>query len=88
MPLTVRLDAETEQCLADLQAETGQDRSALVRQLIRERWQQRQQPVSIHERLGGHPEHFLDTLEPGSSERSHRRALLLDRLRSRRGERN
>jgi predicted transcriptional regulator len=37
MPLTVRLDAETEQCLADLQAETGQDRSALVRQLIRER---------------------------------------------------
>jgi non-ribosomal peptide synthetase component F len=88
MPLTVRLDAETEQCLADLQAETGQDRSALVRQLIRERWQTRQQAACISERLGGHPEQFLETLEPGSAERSRRQDLLHDRLQVRRTARH
>lgn len=47
MPLTVSLDAETEQRLTDLQAEPGQERSVLVQQLIREGWQQRQKPASI-----------------------------------------
>ena len=42
MPLTVRLDSDTEHCLNDLLDETGQDKSSLIRQLIRERWQQRQ----------------------------------------------
>jgi len=32
MPLTVRLDNETEHCLKELLAETGQDRSSLIRQ--------------------------------------------------------
>ncbi len=37
MPLTVRLNAETEHCLKELLAATGQDRSSL----IRESWQRR-----------------------------------------------
>lgn len=41
MPLTVRLSAETEHCLKELLAATGQDRSSLIRQLIRESWQRR-----------------------------------------------
>ena len=40
MSLTVKLNADTEHCLDDLLAETGQDKSTLIRQLIRERWQQ------------------------------------------------
>jgi hypothetical protein len=56
MPLTVRLDAGTEDCLAELMAETGQDKSSLIRQLIRERWQQLQPLPSITKQLGGHPE--------------------------------
>ncbi len=40
MPLTVRLDSDTEHYLNDLLDETGQDKSSLIRQLIRERWQQ------------------------------------------------
>ena len=87
MPLTVRLDHETEQCLQELVAETGQDRSSLIRQLIRERWQQRQPAPSITEQLGGHPDHFLDTLPPGSAERQQRRRLLTDQLQGRRAER-
>ena len=42
MPLTVRLDSDTEHFLNDLLDETGQDKSSLIRQLIRERWQQGQ----------------------------------------------
>jgi hypothetical protein len=88
MPLTVRLDPETEQCLKELQAETGQDRSALIRALIRERWQQRQPAASISQQLGGHPAHFLDTLPAGSAERSQRRLRLNQRLQARRMERH
>ena len=88
MPLTVRLDPETEQCLHDLQAETGQDRSSLIRELIRERWQQRQPTPSISQRLGGHPARFLDTLPAGSAEREQRRQLLNQRLQARRTERH
>lgn len=86
MPLTVRLDPETEQCLQDLQADTGQDRSSLIRELIRERWRQRQPAPSISLRLGGHPAHFLDTLPAGSAQRNQRRQLLNQRLQARRTE--
>lgn len=84
MPLTVRLDPETERFLKELVAETGQDRSSLIRQLIHERWQQRQPTPSISQRLGGHPAAFLDTLPPGSAERAQRRRLLDQRLHGRR----
>jgi hypothetical protein len=87
MPITVRLDADTEHCLADLLAETGQDKSSLIRQLIRERWQQRQTRPSITEQLGGHPAAFLDTLPTGSAERQQRRRLLDQHLQARRMER-
>jgi hypothetical protein len=87
MPLTVRLDPETEQCLKDLQADTGHDRSSLIRELIRERWQQRQPSPSISQRLGGHPAHFLETLPSGSAEREQRRQLLNQRLQARHAQR-
>ncbi len=87
MPLTVRLDAATEHCLDELLAETGQDKSSLIRQLIRERWEQRQIPPSITQQLGGHPAAFLDTLPPGSAERQQRRRLLDQHLQTRRMDR-
>ena len=87
MPLTVRLDPDTEHCLDDLLLETGQDKSSLIRQLIRERWQQRQPRPTITEQLGGHPAVFLDTLPPGSAERQSRRRLLEQHLQARRMER-
>jgi Arc/MetJ-type ribon-helix-helix transcriptional regulator len=81
--LTVRLDPETKRYLAELVAGTDQDKSSLVRELIRERWQQQQKQPTITETLGGHPDHFLDTLPPGSAERSRRRQLLVDHLAQR-----
>jgi hypothetical protein len=60
---------------------------ALIRQLIRVRWQQRSPSPSITEQLGGHPDHFLDTQPPGSAERQERRRLLSEQLLARRLER-
>jgi hypothetical protein len=37
--------------------------------------------------LGGHPNHFLDTLPAGSAERQERRRLLTEQLQARRLER-
>ncbi len=76
MPLTVRLDRETEHCLQELLEETGQDKSSLIRQLIRERWQHRQPSPSIAQKIGGHPEFFLNTAPPGSADREQRRRRL------------
>ena len=87
MPLTVRLDSETERCLQELLAATGLDKSTLIRQLIRDRWQQRRPSPSITQQLGGHPDHFLDTLPYGSAERRERSRLLSELLRARRIER-
>ena len=83
MSLTVRLDTETKRYLAELVAGTDQDKSSLVRELIRERWQQQQKQPTITEMLGGHPDNFLDTRPPGSAERSRRRQLLVDHLAQR-----
>lgn len=77
MPLTVRLDQETERCLREFQVETGQDRSSL----IRERWQRRIPAATISQQLGGHPASFLDTAVPGSAERQVRRQSLNQRLK-------
>lgn len=87
MPLTVRLDGETGRCLQELLDATGQDKSSLIRQLIRDRWPQRRPSPSIAEQLAGHPDHCLDTLPPGSSERPERRRLLIEHLQARRLER-
>jgi hypothetical protein len=87
MPLTVRLDSETERCLQELLAATGQHKSTLIRQLIGDRWQQRRPTPSITQQLSGHPDHFLDTLPTGSSERQERRRLLSAQLQARRLER-
>ena len=87
MPLTVRLDSETERCLRELLDETGQDKSSLIRQLIQERWQRRVPPPSITEQLGGHPASFLTTIPPGSAERAQRRHLLDQQLKARRRQR-
>ena len=84
MALTVRLDSETERCLQQLLEETGEDRSALIRRLIRERWQALQPLPTIAERLGSQPPVFLETLPPGSAGRAKRRAHLEQRLLERR----
>lgn len=87
MALTVRLDGETERCLRELQAESGLDRSSLIRQLIHDRWRQRQPIPTIGERLGPPPP-FLATLPAGSAEREHRRQRLQQHLQVRQQKRS
>ncbi len=62
MALTVRLDAETEHCLQELQAVSGLDRRSLISQLIRKHWRLRRPVPTITELLDSPPPAFLGTL--------------------------
>lgn len=72
--LSVRLDPEIEQQLADLLAhEPDSNRSELIKRLIKERW------LTLYyldrpfvERRGGHPKHLLQDKPPDLSERAAR----------------
>lgn len=78
--LTVRLDEETEQYLADILAREKTDRSELVRRLIRERWLSTQAGKTIVERLGGHPQHLLEDAPAELSERKNRKQAIASYL--------
>jgi hypothetical protein len=82
--LTVRLDPETEQQLAEILAhETDVNRSELVKRLIRERWLALNLDITFVERRGGHPQHLLQNAPPDLSERTTRKQAIADYLKQR-----
>ena len=82
--LTVRLDPETEQKLADILAhERDANRSSLVKRLILERWLTLNLDNTFVERRGGHPQHLLQDAPPDLSERSTRKQAISDYLKQR-----
>jgi hypothetical protein len=82
--LTVRLDPETEQKLADIIAhERDVNRSSLVKRLILERWLTLNLDTTFVERRGGHPHHLLQDASPDLSERSTRKQAISDYLKQR-----
>jgi hypothetical protein len=79
--LTVRLDPETEQKLADIIAhERDVNHSSLVKRLILERWLTLNLDKTFVERRGGHPQHLLQDALPDLSERSIRKQVISDYL--------
>jgi hypothetical protein len=82
--LTVRLDPETEQKLADILAhERENNRSSLIKRLILERWLTLDLDTTFVERRGGHPQHLLQDAPPNLSERSTRKQAISDYLKQR-----
>jgi hypothetical protein len=82
--LTVRLDPETEQQLAEILAhEPDANRSELVKRLIRERWLALNLDNTFVERRGGHPQHLLQNVPPDLSERATRKQVIADYLKQR-----
>lgn len=82
--LTVRLDLETEQQLAEILAhEKDTNRSDLVKRLIRERWLTLNLNIPFIERRGGHPQHLLADAPPDLSERANRKQAIADYLKQR-----
>ncbi|MCU0535955.1 MAG: ribbon-helix-helix domain-containing protein [Hydrococcus sp. Prado102] len=82
--LTVRLDEETEQKLADLLAsEKAPNRSELIKRLIRDRWLTLQLGKTVVERQRGHPQHLLQDAPTDLSERSQRKSAIADYLQKR-----
>lgn len=82
--LTVRLDPETEQQLAEILAyEKDINRSDLVKRLIRQRWLTLNLNIPFIERRGGHPQHLLPDAPPDLSERANRKQAIADHLKRR-----
>ena len=82
--LSVRLDSETEQQLADiLSHERNINRSELIKRLIKERWLTLKLDRTFVERRGGHPQHLLQDAPPDLSERRTRKQAIADYLKHR-----
>ncbi len=82
--LSVRLDPETEQQLADiLSHEQNINRSELIKRLIKERWLTLKLDRTFVERRGGHPQHLLQDAPPDLSERGTRKQAIADYLKHR-----
>ncbi|MGB3206713.1 MAG: hypothetical protein WBB28_17140 [Crinalium sp.] len=82
--LSVRLDEETEQQLADiLSHEDTNNRSELIKRLIKERWLALQAGKTIVERRGGHPQHLLQDAPADLSERENRKSAIASYLQQR-----
>lgn len=81
--LTVRLDPETEQQLADLLAHApDSNRSELIKRLLKERWLTLYLDRPFVERRGGHPKYLLQDAPPDLSERSVRKQAIASYLKS------
>lgn len=81
---TVRLDEETEGQLADILAhEKDNNRSELIKRLIRDRWLTLQLGKTLVERRGGHPQHLLQDAPADLSERANRKRAITDYLKKR-----
>ncbi len=82
--LTVRLDPETEQKLAEILAhERIANRSELIKRLIQERWLTLSLDKTFVERRGGHPQHLLQDSPPDLSERANRKRAIAEHLQQR-----
>jgi hypothetical protein len=78
--LNVKLDLETEAYLIEMASREATTPEALIKSLIHQRWGSLQAPKTIVERLGGHPEHFLQDASPNLSEREHRKQAIANHL--------
>jgi hypothetical protein len=82
--LTIKIDPETEQQLAEiLVSEKDTNCSELVKRLIRERWLALNLNTPFIERRGGHPQHLLPDASPDLSERANRKQAIAEHLKQR-----
>jgi hypothetical protein len=83
--LSVRLDLETEQQLADIIAhEQETNRSELIKRLIKERWLTLRLDRTFVERRGGHPQYLLQDAPSDLSDRATRKSAIADYVKHRR----
>lgn len=80
--LTVRLDPETEQHLAELVEREQCTRSDVIKRLIQDRWLQVQPSYSILSRRGGVPKHMMAGADDLSS-RERRKLAVAARMHTR-----
>lgn len=82
--LNLKLDQETESYLAEILQEENTTPEDLVKSLIHQHWASLQSSkTTVVERLGGHPEHLLQTAPSNLSERTNRKRAIADYLTKR-----
>jgi len=78
--LSVILDRESEKYLIDIVSKEKINSEELIKKLLRNYWSQLQPSPTILERLGGIPEHLLDT-EENLSDRDVRKQIITEKIR-------
>lgn len=82
--LTLELDPETEQQLAELlNHHPNTNQTELIKRLIRQHWLTLQLGKTIVERRGGHPQYLLENAPPDLSERANRKRQIATYLQNR-----
>ncbi|MGK7889051.1 MAG: hypothetical protein AB4042_06925 [Leptolyngbyaceae cyanobacterium] len=80
--LNLVLDPESEQYLVEILAQEKTTSSALIKALLREKWQSLNPQPTVLERMGGYPDQLLEG-QDNLSDRDVRRALIAQHLQQR-----
>ena len=71
--LSINLDRETENYLAEIIAQENISSEELLKKLIYEHWRALQPHQTLAQRRGGHPQHLLQDANPDLSLRENRK---------------
>ena len=71
--LSINLDRETENYLAEIIAQENISSEELLKKLIYEHWRALQPRQTLAQRRGGHPQHLLQDANPDLSLRENRK---------------
>jgi len=74
--LSINLDRETENYLADIISEENISSEELLKKLIYEHWQSLKPRKTLSQRRGGHPQHLLENAPPDLSLRENRKKVV------------
>jgi len=80
--LSINLDRETENYLADMISEENISSEELLKKLIYEHWQSLKPRKTLSQRRGGHPQHLLENAPPDLSLRENRKKVVAEYIQN------
>ncbi|NCQ71728.1 MAG: hypothetical protein GPI97_22310 [Microcystis aeruginosa W13-16] len=80
--LSINLDRETENYLADIISEENISSEELLKKLIYEHWQSLKPRKTLLQRRGGHPQHLLENAPPDLSLRENRKKVVAEYIQN------
>ncbi|MFM8298348.1 MAG: hypothetical protein ACKN9A_08070 [Microcystis aeruginosa] len=80
--LSINLDRETENYLADIISEENISSEELLKKLIYEHWQSLKLRKNLLQRRGSHPQHLLENAPPDLSLRENRKKVVAEYIQN------